>query len=190
MLLGSGCIKLWTKSLDIKTYMVETERTGSVLEAPLADKLWVDTVNVLPPYNVRNIILRKSDVEYEASYYTELLISPSENFRNNFYTWFASSGIFHAVSLSDRKEMSHRLVVTVLKFYGDTSSEQGKIVLEIKATLLDEETKGMRVLLSKDYRQQVQVSEPSAGEVIYAFNQALQQILSDCEVDVLEALAP
>lgn len=190
MLLGSGCIKLWTKSLDIKTYMVETERTTPVLETPLADKLWVDTVNVLPPFNVRNIILRKSDVEYETSYYTELLLSPSENFRNNFYTWFSSSGIFHAVSLSDRHEMSHRLVVTVLKFYGDTSSGQGKIVLEIKATLLDEKTQGMRVLLSKDYRQQVEVPEQSSEEIIRAFNQALQQTLSDCEADVIKALAP
>jgi len=189
MVLGSGCIKLWTKSLDIKTYMVETERTTDVLENPLADKLWMDMVHVLPPFNVRNIVLRKSDVEYETSYYTELLLSPSENFRNNFYTWFSSSGIFHAVSLSDRKGMSHRLVVTVLKFYGDTSSEPGTVVLEIKATLLDEKTKGMRVLLSKNYRQQVEVSEQSAGEVIRAFNQALQQILSNCEADVIEALA-
>lgn len=190
MVLGSGCIKLWTKSLDIKTYMVEAERTASVLGNPLADKVWVDTVHVLPPFNVRNIVLRKSDVEYETSYYTELLISPSENFRNNFYTWFASSGIFHEVSLSDRKGISHRLVVTVLKFYGDIASEPGAVVLEIKVTLLDEKTQGMRVLLSKDYRQHVEVSEQSSGEVIRAFNQALQHILSDCEADVLEVLAP
>ncbi len=189
MVLGSGCIKLWTKSLDIKTYMVETERTAAVLENPLADKLWMDTVHVLPPFNVRNIVLRKSDVEYEASYYTELLLSPSENFRNNFYTWFSSSGIFRAVSLSDRQGMSHRLVVTVLKFYGDTSSEPAQVVLEIKVTLLDEKTHGMRVLFSKDYQQQAHVSEPNAEEVIRAFNQTLQKILSNCEADVIEALA-
>ena len=188
LLLSFGCVKLWTKTIDIKTYMVEAERTSAPLENPLADKLWIDTVSVLPPFNVRNLITRENDVEYKTSYYTELLLSPSENFQNNFYTWFASSGIFQNVSLAERQDMSHRMVVSVLKFYGDTSSEPGQAVLTIKATLFDEKTKGMAILFSKDYMQRVELSEPAAKELIRAYNQALQQILSDCEADVIRAL--
>lgn len=188
LLLSTGCVKLWTEALDIRTYMVETERTAPALEKPLANKLWIDTVSVLPPFNTRNMVVRKSAVEYEASYYTELLLSPAENFRNNFYTWFAGSGIFHDVSLAERRGMSHRLALSVLKFHGDASTEPGQAVLVIKATLLDEQPKGATVLFSKDYVQRIDISEHAAVELMRAFNQAMHQILADCEKDVIAAL--
>ena len=182
----SGCVKLWQENLDIKTYMVEAHRTAPALEKSLAEKLWIDTVSVLPPSNVRNLILRKSDVEFSTSYYTELLMSPSENFRNAFYTWFSSSGIFEHVSIVERSGMSHRLVVNVIEFHGDTAAE--KAVLEIKATLFDEKEKGIKILFSNDYTRTVSVVDATAEELIRAYNKALTQILSDCEGDMVKAL--
>ncbi len=188
LLLTTGCIKLWTDPLDIKTYMIETERTTSALPSPLADKLWIDTVTVLPPFNVRNILFRENDVEFKTSYYTEMLLSPAENFQNEFYTWFSASGIFSQVSLADRHNMSHRLQVSVLKFYDDSSTEPNQAVLEIKATLIDEKTNGLTVLFSKNYSQRVDLSDSTARELIRAYGQALQAILSDCEADTIHAL--
>jgi hypothetical protein len=49
ILLSAGCVKLWQKNLDIKTYMVEAKRDSPPLEEPLAGKLWIDQVSVLPP---------------------------------------------------------------------------------------------------------------------------------------------
>ena len=164
----------------------QEEEHLQALEQPLADKLWIDSVVVLPPYNVRNLILRESDVNYSTSYYTELLMSPSENFRNAFYTWFAESGVFSDVTLVDRAGMTHRLSVTVMQFHGDAVGK--KAVLKIKATLFDEKTKGMRVLFTKDYFQQVDVAVSNAEELIRAYNQALKQILAECEKDVVSSL--
>jgi len=188
LLLTMGCINLWTDSIDIKTYMVEAERTADPAEKPLADKLWVDSVSVLPPYNIRNFVLRKNDVEFTTSYYTELLLSPSENFRNNFYTWFSDSALFQDVSLDERRGLSHRLAVSVLKFYGDSSGDSGAAVLEIKVTLFDEKTRGIHVLLSKNYLQKIDVPNDTAESLIRAYNQALQQILIDCEKDIRTVL--
>jgi uncharacterized lipoprotein YmbA len=187
-LLLSGCVKLWTETVDIKTYMIETQRSASVQPAPLADKLWIDTVTVLPPSNVRNLLFRKNDVEFETSYYSELLLSPSENFRNEFYMWFAGSGIFRDVSLGDRRGMSHRLEISVLKFYGDDSQEPGHAVLQIKVTLLEEKGRGAVVLFSKNYAQQVALNDPSVEGLVRAYNQSLSTILSDCEADIVRAL--
>ena len=185
-LLSTGCVKLWQKNLDIKTYMVEVRRDSQPLEKPLADKLWIDNIHVLPPYNIRNLILRESDVEFTPSYYTELLMSPSENFRNGFYGWFSDSRIFKDVSVVDRSAMSHRLVATVMDFYGDTV--ENRAVLRIKVSLFDEKTKGLRVLFSKDYLQQIEIPEASAEELMRAYNQAFTLILVDCEKDVAIAL--
>ena len=62
ILLSTGCVKLWQKNLDIKTYMIEVRRDSNPVEKPLAEKLWIEDVNVLPPYNIRNLILRESDI--------------------------------------------------------------------------------------------------------------------------------
>jgi len=186
LLLTAGCVKLWQKNLDIRTYVIEATRDSEVVEKPLADKLWIESVVVLPPSNVRNLILRKSDVEYSTSYYTELLMSPSENFRNEFFAWFASSGAFSEVSLVSRAGMSHRMAVTVMQFYGDAIDQ--KAVLKIKATLFDEKTKGMRLLFTKDYGQHIDVVDASAEELIRAYNKALTQILIHIEKDVVSSI--
>jgi ABC-type uncharacterized transport system auxiliary subunit len=185
-LLSSGCVKLWQKNLDIKTYMVEVARNAQSLDQPLADTLWIEDVHVLPPYNIRNLILRESDVEFTPSYYTELLMSPSENFRNGFYGWFADSGIFREVSVVSRTGMSHRLVVTVMDFYGDRVEK--KAILRIRVSLFDEKSSGIRIMFSKDYQRQVSIPEASAESLIRAYNTALAQILADCEKDVTAAL--
>jgi len=186
MLLTSGCVKLWQKNLDIKTYMLEVQRPDEPRSTAQPGKLWIDQVTVLPPYNVRNLILRRNDVEFETSYYTELLLAPSENFRNNFYAWFADSGLFEEVSVAERSGMAYRLVATVMKFYGDM--ESGQAGLKIKVTLLDEKTRGIRVLMSRDYEQHVDVADYSADHLIRAYDQALSLILTECESDIAALL--
>ena len=182
----TGCVKLWQENIDIKTYMVEVNRVGEPMQTALAPKLWIDSVNVLPPFNVRHLILKKSDVEYTTSYYSELLMSPSENFRNELFSWLSLSGIFEEVSIVDRKSRSHSLVTSVMEFYGDTM--ENTAVLRIKATLLDEGTRGNRVLLSRDYTQRVDLVDSTAEELIRAYNSALKNILMDLEADLATAL--
>lgn len=182
----SGCVKIWRENLDIKTYMVEVDRPGEPMAKPLSAKLWIDSVTVLPPSNVRNLVLRESDVEFSASYYTELLLAPAENFRNEFFTWFADSGIFGQVSIGGRNGSSHRLHATVMDFYGDATTSEA--VLRIRVALLDEQTEGDRVLLSKDYSQRTKMETQGAGQLIRAYNTGLANILAQCEEDVVKTL--
>jgi uncharacterized lipoprotein YmbA len=185
IVMGPGFVKLWHDKVDIKTYMIEVDRDAPVAENPFADQLWIDKVTVLPPYNVRNLVLRKSDVEYTMSYYTELLMSPAENFRNEFFVWLSASGMFKNVSIESKSGMSHRLVVTVMEFYGDT--EHLTATLNIKATLLDERAKSLNVLLSKEYRKTVDVPDATADALVRGFNKALRQTLEECEKDMAKA---
>jgi ABC-type uncharacterized transport system auxiliary subunit len=96
------------------------------------------------------------------------------------------SGIFEEVSIVDRNARSHSLVTSVMEFYGDTM--ENTAVLRIKATLLDEETRGNRVLLSRDYTQRVELGDSTAEELIRAYNKALTEILIDLETDLAAAL--
>ena len=182
----TGCVRIWQDNLDIRTYMITTDRAGDPQPEPLADKLWIDAVSVLPPYNVRNLILRKNDVEFETSYYTELLMSPSENFRNEFFKWFHDSGLFDDVSITSRSDRSHMLNISILEMYADT--EKREAVLSVKVTLFDERVKGLRVLMSNEYRERVEVPETGAEELLRAYNRALADILATTEQDVLKML--
>jgi len=188
MFMTAGCVRIWRKSIDQKTYMLTTHRETDPLKTPRADKLWIDTVRVLPPFDVRSLILRDNDVRFESSYYSELLISPSENFRNNFYTWFSGSGIFKHVSISDFSDSSHRLSVSVIRFYGNLEEGDKKTVLSVKATLFDERADGMRVLFSKDYIHEEATPDMTADELIRSYNRSLSKILAECETDVIEIL--
>lgn len=187
LFLVSGCVKVWRESIDIKTYMIEARRSEPARATPLGQMLWIDAVNVLPPSNVRNLVLRESDVEFSTSYYAELLMSPSENFRNELFGWLSTSGLFEEVSIVGRAGASHSLHATVMEFYADLPGNQ--VALRIKATLFDETIRGDRVLFSKDYVQVAAYPENRAEELVRAYNKALAALLSDLEQDMAAALA-
>lgn len=185
VLLLTGCVRIWQDTLDIRTYMLTVERGGDALQ-PVGDQLWIDHVAVLPPYNVRSLVIRKNDVEFETSYYSELLMPPAENFRNEFYKWFHASGLFREVSITGRERERHTLHVSVVEFYADTSALEA--VLAVQVSLFDESSREHRVLLNRDYKQVVKIDGPDAAPLIRAYNEALINILKACEKDVISAL--
>lgn len=185
-LLSCGCVKLWRKNPDISCYMLQSERTAAPAESPLGDRLWIDPVTVVPPYNGRSLVTRENKEEFALSYYSELLLLPAENFRNAFYSWFAASGLFKTVSISERAGRSHRLAVTVEAFYADR--ETSEAVLEMRVALLDEQTRGLQVVFAKEYRRRIPLDTLNARTLIRGYNEALAQILAACEQDAADVL--
>ncbi len=184
LLMACGCVKIWQDNLDIKTYMLQVERPGEGESVPMFGKLWIEDVHVLPPYNVRSLIVRESDVEFSTSYYSELLMSPTDNFRNLIFDWFSSAGCFKEVSTDDRKGMKYRLLATVMDFYGDRKTQ--KAVFRIKVSLF---TESENVLMHKEYAAQIKSESNHAEDYIRAYNQATAEILTMCEQDVRAAIS-
>lgn len=180
----SGCVKIWQDNLDIKTYMLQVERPGERAAVPDFGNLWIEDVHVLPPYNVRSLTVRESDVEFSTTYYSELLMSPAENFRNLFYDWFSASGRFNEVSVSGRSAMDYRMVATVMDFYGDRETVEA--VLRVKVSLFGN---NRQVLLHKEYMQRVPCASDAAEDYIRAYNLAVQNILLQCEKDIVSAIS-
>jgi len=189
VLLFTGCVRLWRGHIEQKTYLLSVERRQPMLKKPKGRVLWIDRVNTLPPYNVRSLIIKKGSSEYTASYYNELLISPSENVRNVFFNWFVNSGIFEDTTLYNPKEMSHRLSVSLLEMYiDDSTGEPRQVVVTLKVALI-EETSG-KILLNRNYKQSVSVDKigVDAEAEVKALNKAFELILEECENDIIKAL--
>ena len=189
VLLFTGCVRLWRGHIEQKTYLLSVERRQPMLKKPKGRVLWIDRVNTLPPYNVRSLIIKKGSSEYTASYYNELLISPSENVRNVFFNWFVDSGIFEDTTLYNPKEMSHRLSVSLLEMYiDDSTGEPRQVVVTLKVALI-EETSG-KILLNRNYKQSVSVDKigVDAEAEVKALNKAFELILEECENDIIKAL--
>lgn len=186
-MLSAGCIGIKQKNPGIGTFMLETVREGAVRTATVEAKLMVDVVEVLPPYDTQSLIIREDDVSFESSYYNRLILSPAENFRNNLYTWFSDSGLFKEVVLDERTGSTHRLVATVMEFYGDRKA--GEAVLRMKVALVSRpEGGGRRVLFHQTYEERTPPDEFTAEGVIRAYNQSLAKILTACESDLAGAL--
>ena len=164
--------------------MIQAERPGEGETVPRFGKLWIEDVHVLPPYNVRSLIVRESDVEFSTSYYSELLMSPTDNFRNLIFDWFSSAGCFKEVSMDDRKGMKYRLLATVMDFYGDRKTQEA--VLRIKVSLFAEDEK---VLMHEEYAVRIKSASDHAEEYIRAYNQATAEILAMCEKDARAAIS-
>ena len=182
----TGCVKLWSERVDRKTYLISAERSLPVCES-VGGVLWIDRVNVLPPFNVRSFIVRKGETEYASNYYRELLISPSENVRNVFYSWFDASGLFAETTVHDRRALTHRLSVTLLEMVSDDSAgPPRRAVVALKASLIKSATGA--VLLHKTYRQAVAAEDGSDEADVAALCEAFRLILEACEKDVASVL--
>jgi len=187
LLLGSGCLGLWQREIEFSSFLIEAPRSGAPAEKAVASKLWIGDVTVLPPFNVRNFILRRSDVEYSATYRSELLMTPSANFRNVLYRWYSESGLFGEVAFKSRLDAALSLFVSVTDFHGDIA--EGKAVIEMHFILVDERGDSTgKVLFAKTYREEEPVKSMEAADLVRAYDRALSRIMAASEKDVVAAL--
>ncbi len=183
----SGCIGLNSEHPAIGTYMLEVVRPDHGVRDAAADKLMVDTVEVLAPFDTQNLILRENDVTFTSSYYNRLILLPSENFRNALYSWFSDSGLFGEVVIDELGGASHRMVVTVQDFYGDLQANEA--VLRMNMSLIDRTNMNVRrVISNRTYEQRAPVADFTAEDLVRAYNEALAAICTACEADLAEAL--
>ena len=185
IVLMSGCFGLAKKPVDFRSYLLEVRRPAELPKRPrVAEELWLERVAVLPPWNVQNLVLRRSGAEYQTTFRSELLVAPAENIRNIVFDWLNDSGLFKDVTLTHRRGVDAALAVTVTRLYGDLSS--GEAVVELRAALL--RPSDSRVLLARTYSARVPVKENSAEALVEAYDTALARILVDLEKDLADTL--
>ena len=179
-----GCLGHLGGDIQFQSFMMEAPRTGAPAKKPLATRLRIDSVTVLPPFNTRNFVLRENDVEFSTTYRTELLIGLDSNIRNIFFRWFSASGLFGEVDFRNRSGPGYSLAVSVADFHADTTAK--KAVVELHVALIGERDE--KVLLAKTYRGEDPVQSMDAPSLVRAYDRLLVRLLRQIEDDVANAL--
>lgn len=188
LLVSGGCLGFLGKDIQFQSFMIEAPRPGAPVEKPLAARLRVDNVTVLPPFNVRNFVIRKNDVEFATTYRAELLIGLDSNIRNIVFRWFSASGLFGEVNFRNQPGPKYSIALGVTDFHADVTEK--KAVVELHVALLREQkgSGSKEIVLTKTYRGKEPFQSMDATDLVRAYDRLLVRLLQQIEGDVASTL--
>jgi cholesterol transport system auxiliary component len=185
----SGCRQ--ATSYNKTQYILDPNRAAEPVMASKDGVLEVRRFTIDSAFSGKNLLYRTGELEYEADFYHEFLVSPAAMIREATRNWLAQSNLFtRVVDAGGYAEPTYALEANITVFYSDTRDKDApKAVIELRAFLLKVE--GMRdpgILHGKTYTATQESETPAPEGLIAAFNACLQTILGDLEKDLAAKL--
>lgn len=189
LLLMSGCAGALRKPApNRRTFLFEATPQQESAEAPVSGRvLRVHRASAAPPYQTKQFVYRRKDDLFATDFYNGFLVLPAETLAEEVTRWLRHSGLFAIVSRdTDRVLPDCHLETRVEALYVDMRPVTSEAVLQLRFLLTDSRDD---VLLVKTYAASRAVGEQQgAGARMAAWNEALQDILTQFESDVRERL--
>lgn len=181
----SGCISYPEKH----AFMLNVDRmpkAGSVLtEKPLI----VSRFRTASPYENKNFVYRKGDIDYESDYYNAFLSLPGDMMTDMVREWLVKTGLFKFVLDSQDVDGPHyNLEGFVKSLYGDYSETGApRAVVEIRISLSQKEKDQASVIFQKEYIEHMLLQGDSPEALVRGWNDALYKILTAFEADLIRS---
>jgi len=186
---SAGCVQLSRAHPDRRNYVLEVSRPeSSTAEAARADSISVRNFTISPRYESGELVYRQSEFNYAADFYNRFFVSPEILVAEETRTWLKHSGMFRNML----EPGSHAIPQYILEGY--IATMQGDFrksplaVLEIQFLVSEGADAPGKILMQKDYRQEVPLPKAEANALVQGLNQALEQILQGFEADLRTAL--
>lgn len=187
-ILCAGCVS--RHSYTKRQFVLEATRPAQPVRQHPDIVLAIRDFTIDPVCEGRGLLCRKGESEYEADFYHEFLIAPQALISSQTRQWLAQSGIFQAVlEPGSLVEATHILEGNVLALYGDFR-EQGlpQAVMQIRVFVVASKGPRPQIVLARDYRASCRAEGQSAEALVAAWDRCLEQVLSELEKDLDEAL--
>ena len=185
----TGCVKIKKAYPDKRNYVLEAQRPDSSPRTPpRADSISVRNFTISPRYESGELVYRQSEFNYAADFYNRFFVSPEILVAEETRTWLKHSGMFRNML----EPGSHAIPQYILE--GCITTMQGDFrksplaVLEIQFLVSEGADAPGKILMQKDYRQEVPLPKAEANALVQGLNQALEQILQGFEADLRTAL--
>ncbi len=188
-----GCASLSRPDPDRRYYLLQVQRPEPALKRPAeAPILAVRSFRVAPAYDSRGIVTIRSDGLVQRDFYERFFLPPGELLAGQFRNWLDQTGVFSLVTdLGGLAEPDLILEGYVLELHQDLRDGRREAVLALQILLLRPNSFGaMEVVVQRDYRQELALSDASISSLVAGWNLALEMILTDVETALQSASFP
>jgi len=172
-------------------YMIDAVRKADPQATANDAILAVARFTIDSAYADRELVYRLGEFRYESDGYNEFIVSPAVMVTEQTRDWLADSGLFaQVVGLGSGLQPTYRLEANVTALYGDfRDSKSPQAVLGLKVFLL-ELTDGADPVpvFSKTYRVTSAPDRRDPDNLVMAFSQCMETILTEMEADLSTAV--
>jgi ABC-type uncharacterized transport system auxiliary subunit len=189
----SGCASLNRPDPDRRHYLLQVQRPEPALERPAeAPILAVRSFRVAPAYDSRGIVTIRGDGLVQRDFYERFFLPPGEMLAGQFRSWLGQAGLFSLVTdLGGLTEPDLILEGYVLELHRDLRDGRREAVLGLQMLLLRPNRFGaMGVVVQRDYREELALSDGSISSLVAGWNLALAKILADVETALRSSSFP
>ena len=167
-------------------YALELERQAQKLQPQSDTILEIRPFGMSPTFAQKELVYRTGEFRYESDFYNQFVTDARLQITEQTHRWLSDSGYFSSVALSGSAlEPTHILEGDIVSLYGDfRNKSNAHAVMEIEFFLLDVKSPSTSVVFSKLYKATASVGQPTAENLIQAYNRCLEQILQEFEGDL------
>ena len=186
LLLLSGCVSLAKSFPDKHYYALDVTRQGEPGVPVPGAVLDVRGLFVSPRFEGKELVYRTGDTRYESDFYNAWFVSPSAMLTQQIQNWLSNASLFeHVAATHSYVDATHILEGTVTALYGDYRQQgEQKAVVGMHIVLIEDNSTRPVIVFQRDYRQMVELTEPSPDELTRGWNEGLQQIFMALEEDL------
>ena len=167
-------------------YALELQRQGQTHQPQGNTILEIQPFGMSPTFAPKELAYRTGEFRYESDFYNQFVTDARLQITEQARRWISDSKFFSNVALSGSAlGATHLLEGDIVKLYGDfRNKSDANAVMEIEFFLLDVKSPSTSVVFSKLYKATASVGQPTAENLIQAYNRCLEQILQEFEGDL------
>jgi cholesterol transport system auxiliary component len=167
---------------------LEVQREGNPQTVKQDVVLMVRSFSLSPGYHAKELTYRTGSSQYESDYYNQFIIDVGRQIGEQTRLWLAQSGIFtHVVPPGSTMSATHLLEGNITQLYGDFRDKiNAQAVMSITFYFLDISSRKPIIKSSETFNVTTPVADNKVENLIDAYNQGLQMILSKYEEKILK----
>lgn len=186
LLVVVGCSGTGRTPAAKRYYALELQRQGQTYQPKGDTILEIRPFAMSPVFAEKEFVYRTSQFRYESDFYNQFVSDARLQIAEQTRRWLSDSKFFSSVAPpGSTLEPTHILEGGIVSLYSDfRNKSDAHAVMEIEFFLIDVKSSSAKVLFSKLYEARASTGQAKVENIILAYNQCLEQILRDLEVDL------
>lgn len=182
--MSAGCVRLEKPHPQKNRFVLDAPRENGPGPALPNSVLLLRNLDTSSRFQTKSFVYRIGDYEYQTDFYNEFFTSPSSLITEEISGFLQQAKIFEHITQSGEPAPTHLLNGRIVALYGDYRPGMPvKAVLELQLSLIDDRPMPAKIVLDRNYRQEIPLPNRTPEALVAGWNVALRQILTAFEKD-------